>query len=285
MSHVKWARRAVGIAVAVAVLLPVGGGSATISSIPTIYVSYTGCQFTMSSDSVASITSGTSIDYGTYQIEVTTPNSYSGDPTTCNNQSISHVNFQLTGPGVSQTTTVGDGDGQSVTLTSVALPANSNFTATDTTFSPALTTITFSTNNTAVQSSSSVATTTTSTSSSGGCSVLGASSGCSTTGTGSTIPSRGSLAGIVSSAGKLKLSFKGKAVTTLLAGDYSLTVSDRSHKAAFILKGAGHPADTITTAAFLGKSKTVTVHLTTGQWYFAPKSGAPKTYEYFYVES
>jgi len=270
-----------------AVLLPVGGGSATVASIPTIYVNYTGCAFTLSSDSVASITSGTSIDYGTYQIQVSTPNPYSGVATTCNGQSVPHINFQLTGPAgfATVTSTDNDGDGQSVTLPGVTLGANSQFTATDTTVSPAPTTITFSTNNTPVSTVAQTGGGTTTTSTTGGCSVLGATSGCSTGPATSTTPSRGSLAGSVSSAGKLKLSFKGKAVSTLQQGDYSVTVTDRSHKAGFILKGAGHAADTITTAAFEGKSKTVTVHLTTGQWYFASKAGSPKTYQYFYVTS
>jgi hypothetical protein len=79
-----------------------------------------------------------------------------------------------------------------------------------------------------------------------------------------------------------KLIFKGKAVATLLAGDYAVTVNDKSHKAGLLLKGVGHAAVTITTASFVGK-KTVTVDLTLGQWYYAPKSGGPKTY--FYVES
>ena len=84
---------------------------------------------------------------------------------------------------------------------------------------------------------------TTSTTSSGGCS-CSAASGC--VGLDDKVTKRGSLPG-VSPAGKVSLVFKGKTVSTLLAGDYTLTVNDKSHKAGFVLKG--HGTDTITTAA------------------------------------
>lgn len=276
MSQLKWARRAAGIAVVVAALLVIGAGSATTTSSSTIYVSYTACQFTISTDSQSSVTSGSSIPYGSYQVEVSTQGSYSGTPVSCNGQTVDQIGFQLTGPGVDATTSLQMGDASSQTLGPYTFAANSSYTATDTVV-PGPTTITFQTNGTAV-SAPTGSSGTTSTTSSGGCSVLGGSSGCSS-GSTTKVTKRGSLAGGVSPAGKVSLVFKGKTVSTLLAGDYTLTVNDKSHKAGFVLKG--HGTDTITTAAFVGK--TVTVDLTTGQWSFAPKSGGTKTY--FYVES
>jgi hypothetical protein len=233
----------------------------------------------MSTDSVSSLTSGGPIDYGSYQVQVSTPGSYSGAPVTCNGQSVDQIGFQLTGPGVNATTSEQNGDGQTAVLGPFTLSANSTYTATDT-YVPGPTTITFSTNGTSV-SAPAGSSGTTSTTSSGGCSVLGGSSGCSS-GTKSTVVKRGSLAGGVSTSGKLSLTFKGKAVTTLLAGDYTVVVRDKSHKAGFVLKGTRHNADTVTAVGFVG-TKTATVDLTTGQWSFAPKSGGTKTY--FYVES
>jgi hypothetical protein len=195
----------------------------------------------------------------------------------CGGQSVDQIGFQLTGGGLSGVnTSLQQGDASQQTLGPYTLNANSSFTATDT-FVPNPTTITFSTNGTAV-SAPTGSSGPTSTTSSGGCSVLGGSSGCSS-GTNTTVVKRGSLAGGVSPAGKVSLVFKGKTVSTLLTGDYTLAVNDKSHKAGFVLKG--HGTDVITTAPFVGK-KSATVDLTIGQWSFAPKSGGTKTY--FIVE-
>jgi hypothetical protein len=154
VSQVKWVGRAAGIAAGIsagvaAALLVVGGGSAAISAVPTIYVSYTGCQFTMTNDAGGSITSGSSIPYGSYQIQVSTPGSYSGTPVTCSAQSVDHIGFQLTGPGVSATTSLQEGDASTQTLGPYTFSANSSYTATDTVV-PNPTTINFTTNGTAV---------------------------------------------------------------------------------------------------------------------------------------
>jgi len=279
VSQIRWVRRVVGVAVAAfGLLVAVGAGSATLAAgYATIYVNYTGCQFAISTDTVASVPNGGSIPYGSYQVEVTTQGSLSGVPISCNGQSVDAINFQLSGGGVTVATTLNGGDGQSATLGPYTFPASTSFTATDS--ATDATPIMFTTSATAVSGPSGSSGVTSTTGSSGPCGgLLGGS--CSSSAP--KVTDRGTLAASVSKAGKLNLIFKGKAVSTLTAGDYAVTVTDKSTKAGFVLKGAGHAAVTITTASFVGK-KTATVDLTLGQWSYAPKSGGAKTY--FYVLS
>jgi hypothetical protein len=88
---------------------------------------------------------------------------------------------------------------------------------------------------------------------------------------------RGTLLGAVSAAGKATLTLRGKAVTSLKAGRYTITVKDASAKAGFNIQEIRKGATTITTAAFRG-TKSRTLVLTAGQWFFYPTFVAPKTY-------
>lgn len=90
------------------------------------------------------------------------------------------------------------------------------------------------------------------------------------------LPFRGTLTGAVSAAGRLTIAFKGKSVSRLTAGRYTLTVTDRSATGGFILKKGNHAPVGITTVAFLGK-RSASVDLTAGKWTFAPLLGK-KTY-------
>lgn len=78
------------------------------------------------------------------------------------------------------------------------------------------------------------------------------------------LPFRGSLRAAVTSSGKLTLSRKGKIVSTLKAGKYSLTVIDKSSKTGFALKKANRTV-TVTGAGFVGR-RSMTVSLTAGIW-------------------
>jgi hypothetical protein len=87
---------------------------------------------------------------------------------------------------------------------------------------------------------------------------------------------RGRLTGVVSAARKLTLDYKGKAVATLRAGKYTVSVDDQSGKSGFQLQRIHAAPTTVTSAAFVGK-KSVTVALKAGQWWFST-SGGTKSY-------
>jgi hypothetical protein len=86
---------------------------------------------------------------------------------------------------------------------------------------------------------------------------------------------RGSLAGTVTSAGKLTLTRNGKGVGTLKAGRYSITVDDKTAKAGFTVQEIRKPSVALTGVSFVGKH-TGTVDLKTGQWISTPRR-APRT--------
>jgi hypothetical protein len=262
-------RRSLLVAFAALAVLVVGaarGGAATAAN-PSLYVDYnTSCHFTMRLDSGAGVTSGTSIPYGTYQLVVTTPIAFSNGQGGCD-----FINFSLTGPGVNYQTQLGQGD-STQEVTNQTFASGASYTASDNTVPPG-STISFSASTTANSSSSS----------SSGSSSSGASSGASQSPIGSEAGSssskltfKGNLAGTVSAAGKLSLTFKGKAVATLAQGQYQLKVTDKSTKSGFIVDGGGHKT-TVTTPAYKG-SKTVTLNVTNGQWWYSAKAGAEKIY-------
>jgi hypothetical protein len=81
-------------------------------------------------------------------------------------------------------------------------------------------------------------------------------------------PFRGTLTATVDAAAKISLSFKGKRPTKLVAGKYTISVSDRSVRGGLTLDHAGHAAITISTAAFTGK-RTKSIDLSAGTWLVA----------------
>jgi hypothetical protein len=267
-------RRLLLVSLAAVVVLIVGAarGGASTAALPSLYVDYNmQCHFTMRLDSGAGVAAGTAIPYGTYQLVVTTPIPFSDGLGGCD-----FINFSMTGPGVSYTTQLGQGDGtQEVTTQNFG--ASSSYTAIDNTVAPG-TTITFSTSTTPVAGSSSSTSSSSSSSSSGkgssaSQSPLGTAAGGSSS---STLKFKGDLVGVVSPAGKLTLTFKGKPVASLAQGQYKLTVSDKSTKSGFIVDGGGHKV-TVSTPSYKGP-KSVTLNLTSGQWYYASKAGATKIY-------
>lgn len=91
--------------------------------------------------------------------------------------------------------------------------------------------------------------------------------------TGSAIaPFRGTLSIAVSAAGRLSLAYRGKPVSALKAGRYSIAAVDRSAASGVMLAKLSHAAVTVTSRAFVGK-RTTSVVLTAGKWLFMPRAG------------
>ena len=86
------------------------------------------------------------------------------------------------------------------------------------------------------------------------------------------VPFRGKLLVAVSAAGRLSLAYKGKPVSGLRAGRYSIAAVDRSTSSGLMLAKLSHAAVTVTGKAFVGK-RTTSVVLTSGKWLFMPRAG------------
>ena len=236
---------------------------------PTLYVQYAlNCTFTIVDDSGNTVTS---IPPGTYQVTVTTPIMFSlvntqalapGSLTACKG----YVQFQLTGPGVSLYTTLFQGCESFQVLSSAQFRPSSTYVAQDNN-NPTVARVAFTT----LASGSPVIPP----------SPQGPGTGKGTSSTdvvGSGLAAvRGTLAAVVSPAGKLTLTYKGKSVSTLEAGRYVFSVLDKSTKTGFFVQGIHGAATTVAGRAFVGK-KSRTVTLKAGQWFFYPASGAAKSY-------
>jgi hypothetical protein len=83
--------------------------------------------------------------------------------------------------------------------------------------------------------------------------------------------------GSVSLTGKPALSFNGKAVKTLKAGRYTVTVVDHSRKAGLIVWPLGKRSITLSGTAAVGSSSH-TVTLGAGKWFFEAVTRGPRTY-------
>jgi hypothetical protein len=226
------------------------------------------CTFSIIGDNGAAITV---IPPGRYQILVTSPQPFAeldltgvGDP----NIGCSHaLSFRLTGPGVSLHTTLEDGDGSADQMQATFQVGT--YTAAEDRRPTMRSVITV-----ASGAANPSAGTTSPVSGGGG----------SNTGSGTTKPStptptnlRGMLAGSVSTAGKLSLTFKGKTVSRLKAGRYKITVLDETGRTGFTLQKVGRPSVKVTGTSFLGRHS-VTLTLQPGQWIFFPSPGAKKSY-------
>jgi hypothetical protein len=236
------------------------------AAVPTLYVTYAlKCTFTMTDDSGKTVTS---IPAGAYQVQVSTPGSFGGmdlsgisDLTAC----MGAADFQITGPGVNLHTSLNDGDGSQDVLQATFQP-NASYVAVD--------------NNNPV-----TRTTFTTTAASAGAgstgSTGGTSSGGATTTTKTATPAtpatlKGTLTGAVTAAGKATLTYKHKALTTLAPGLYKVTVNDKSKKVGLILQMQHGKTTTVSTGPGVG-TKTVTVNLKAGQWFFYTAKGATKS--------
>jgi hypothetical protein len=88
------------------------------------------------------------------------------------------------------------------------------------------------------------------------------------------LPFRGTLAGAVSAAGRLSLAYKGRSVSKLEPGRYTVAVNDRSTTNGFLLQKQKHAPVTVTGGMFLGK-RSLSVTLTAGRWLVMPSAGKP----------
>ena len=79
------------------------------------------------------------------------------------------------------------------------------------------------------------------------------------------VPMRGTLTVMVTAAGKLSVSFKGKSVGSLKTGSYRLSVTDRAPTGGFVLVKKGHGAKQVTGSRYVGK-RSLLMTLTTGSW-------------------
>ena len=263
---------ALGVA---SILAPVPSGWAE-STPPTLYVNYTmNCTFTITDDAGTTLTS---VAPGSYQIVVTSPVPFASvdlagvnDMTACQGS----AQFALTGPGVSVTTTMGNGDSDNALL-DVTLQPSSTYTAVDNT-QPALAHFSFTTTATATPA---LATTTAATTTTTQAKVPTGSSGTSLSQpplTPAIIPDRGTLAATVTAAGAVALTYRGKAVTTLRSGRYTIALTDESRRAGFVVQQLHGETTRLSTGSFTGKRQS-SIALTKGQWSFSASTAGAKTY-------
>jgi hypothetical protein len=88
---------------------------------------------------------------------------------------------------------------------------------------------------------------------------------------------RGSLDGVVTSSGAISLTKAGEPVTTLKAGRYKITVTDKAPAESFTIQKIRVPAHTITGSQFVGRH-TVMLILSAGQWFYYPSFTGKKIY-------
>jgi hypothetical protein len=251
------------VALCVALAAPLTSASAAWAATPSLYANYgPSCTFAFVNDGGAAVTS---VAPGTYQIVVFTPFAFSNGQAACE-----FVQFRLTGPGVSLATDLGSGDAEYEQHT-VTFEAGGTYTVQDD-GRPTQTRRAFT-----VATSASVGST--GTTSASGSTSGGSSSSPGSKGTPSKdlvgsalVPVQGALAAVVSGSGKVTLKRAGKTVTSLESGRYTFRVVDGSTTAGFALQALKRPPTTLSTARFTG-SRTVTVALSAGQWFFFTPSG------------
>ena len=189
-------------------------------------------------------------------------------------------NFHLFGPGVDQTTTIGESATPTWTVTFQAGGTYTfvcddhpdfmfgSFQASGASSSSGSSSSGGSSGGSSSGSSSS--------SSSGGSSSSGSTSPAVSSKSGGSQTLRGTLAGTVSSDGNLKLAFQGKAVSKLKSGRYKITVVDKTPARSFVVQENKHPAITVSGVSFVG-THSVTVDFKAGQWTFYTSAGKKST--------
>ncbi len=84
---------------------------------------------------------------------------------------------------------------------------------------------------------------------------------------------KGTLAASVAANGTVALTMKGKPVTKLASGKYTLTITDKSTNGGLVLVPAKHHALNLTSASFVGK-RSVLITLSAGKWSITSKLGS-----------
>ena len=252
-------------AFAVSLGLPSAGVAGSRAD-PVIAVSYIGTTSLQVTGPGGVIRSGGTLPAGSYQVQVDDPD-------------FTNPKFQLSGPGVNVSDDL-DSTGMGIDrprfLGPYTFQANASYRIQDANMgaSSAVTFTTTAGGSTSGGSSSGG-------SSSGGSSSGGTSSGGTSSSSSGSKPSTtkmvGTIKASVSASGKPALTFSGKAVKTLKAGRYTVTVADHSKKAAFIVWQLSRHAMTLSGAAATGPS-THTVTLGAGKWFFEASMSGPRTY-------
>jgi len=271
-------RRASVLIVVVAlagVLASVGsaGSRDSGSGIPTLYVQYTmNCTFSIVDDQGRPVTS---IAPGTYQVEVSTPVMFKlVAPSGPNNQIAPNdfsgckgwVQFQLTGPGVSLSTTLDLGCDAYLTMPATAFKPGSTYVAQDMN-QPAVTRTTFTTLSSGTPTAPPSPYTPTSGKGVASQDIVG-----------SDIKKvAGTLAGTLSAQGVSTLTRKGKAISIIASGRYTFAITDRDSKAGFTLQPVGGKPQALTAAGFVG-THSVTVSLKAGRWTYSSGKSGPHTF-------
>jgi plastocyanin len=174
-------------------------------------------------------------------------------------------NFHLSGPGVDQATTV---DGTETPTWTVTFQAGGAYRFQCDPHYDFL----FGLFQTSGSSSGSSSSGSSSSGSSSGGSSSGSSSGGSFSSGSKVSPLRGTLAATVSSVGKLKLVFQGKAISRLKAGRYKITVVDKTPARSFVVQQYNHSPITVTGVSFVG-TRSVTLDFKIGLWTFYTSAG------------
>jgi hypothetical protein len=256
--------RLVSILAALAAAVTWVGGSAAV--LPnTLWGYYTmNCTFRLVDDTGKTVSGGGTIAPGDWQVILTSPVPFASvdlsgvyDLTACKGS----VLFRLTGPGVSISMTLDDGDGDHGQR-EVTLLANSTYTALDDN-NAAGTRTTFTTSGTV----------------GAGATAGGSSSSTSSKGTtqkelagSAAYLFRGALDATVYTTGKLALNRAGKVVSSLKQGKYTFSVDDESKTAGFTLKSLRGKPVTITSKVFVG-THNVTLTLKQGRWFYYSPGG------------
>jgi len=241
-----------------------GGGSTgtttTTARIPTLYVMYAmNCTFTFENDQGQTVTS---IPPGAYEVDVRTPVAFgtvpllgSTDLTACHGAPM----FQMTGPGVNLFTNMTAGCSVDLLFPETFQPGAS-YTAEDLN-QPSVTKTTLS-----IATSGSAQTPTPIT-------VSGAKGETQQQLIGSLANTSGAvkatLIATLEANGKLTLTLKGKTVTTLPAGKYKFSITDKDPKGSFTLRAASSKsASNLTGVKFVGtESKTLTLKVGSYDYY------------------
>jgi hypothetical protein len=191
---------------------------------------------------------------------------------------IGYMTFLLQGPGVALRTT--NDEGASAILTFfVTLQPSATYSYSDA-VNPQLPPLYFSTSATvgSTQAGSSSTTTTVT-----GGSTPNSGSPVGSKATKSAAPSttssvfRGTLRATVGASGHVSLTFGGKNVSSLKVGRYKVAVTDESRQGGFTIQEAGLSPTTVSAVSFVG-TRSATLSLGIGQWFFYPSALGKKTY-------
>jgi hypothetical protein len=239
-------------------LVALATGPAARAGMPSLYANYApSCTFSFVNDAGAAVTT---VAPGTYQVVVFTPFAFSNGDAACE-----HVDFRLTGPGVNLATDLGTGDSE-VEQHTVTLQAGATYTVQDD-GRPAQTRRTFAVATSGSAGSSSPPTTSTSSTST---TKVTASKDI----VGSTVLAfRGALDAAVSRSGRLTLTRARKAVASIRSGRYTVRVVDGSATKGFVVGSVKGAPKTVSAVRFTG-TKSVTVPLAAGQWFYFTPGGA-----------